>query len=188
MIVIAGLGNPGERYEVTRHNCGFLAVEYLRGELGGTDYKLKHKGEISECRIGNEKVLLVRPQTYMNNSGECMREVLDFYKVPPQNLIVIYDDIDLPPGKLRVRAKGGPGTHNGMKSIIACLGTEDFPRVRVGIGAPPHPNMDLADYVLSVFSKDEIPLMREAVKKAGMAAVEFAKSGIEKAMAVYNKN
>jgi PTH1 family peptidyl-tRNA hydrolase len=188
MFVIAGLGNPGERYEITRHNSGFLAVEHLKEELGGKPYKLKHKAQVSECQIGAEKVLLVRPQTFMNLSGESIREVLSFYKLTPENLIVIYDDIDLPVGKLRVRPKGGAGTHNGMKSVISCLGTENFPRVRIGVGSPQNPQMDLADYILSVFLKEEQPVMSQTVKKAGLAARDIILMGTERAMAVYNKD
>lgn len=186
MYIIAGLGNPGAQYENTRHNAGFLAIEWLQEEYRGTAYKLKHHAQISECKINGERVLLVRPQTYMNNSGESLREILEFYKEDLSHLIVIYDDIDLPAGAVRVRQKGSAGTHNGMRSLLQHLNSGDFPRVRVGIGRPSHPGMELADFVLGRFAKDELPLMREAVINGAKAAAAIVTRGCEAAMGEYN--
>ena len=186
MYVIAGLGNPGAQYETTRHNAGYLAAEWLRDMLGAPEWKSRFHGQISQCRVGAEQVLLVRPETFMNASGKCLAELARFYKLPPEAFIVIYDDIDLSVGSLRVRANGSAGTHNGMRSIVEELGTQSFARVRIGIGRPPQ-KMDLADYVLGHFTAEETPVMRQSVKAAAEAAKEIVCSGIEKAAAAYNK-
>jgi len=186
MYIIAGLGNPGLQYENTRHNAGFLTIEFLQDKFSGKPYKLRHKAQLSECTISGERVLLVRPQTYMNNSGESIREILTFYKLDLSQLIVIYDDVDLPGGTIRIRASGSAGTHNGMRSIIAELGSGEFARVRIGIGKPSHPDMDLADYVLGRFDKDQLPIMREAVQKAAEAAEMIILKGCEAAMNTFN--
>ena len=146
MFVIAGLGNPGAKYADTRHNIGFIAVDYLSRQLNINVNKIRHKALVGEGYIGAEKVVLVKPQTYMNLSGESIMDVVGFYKLSSENLIVIYDDIDLSPGVLRIRPKGSSGSHNGMKSIIYLLNRDDFPRIRIGIGKQPE-YMDLADYV-----------------------------------------
>ena len=147
--------------------------------------KTKFDGLIFSAKSGSQKVILVKPQTYMNDSGRCIRQVMDFYKIPTENIVIIYDDIDLPEGKVRIRAKGGPGTHNGMRSIVSNIG-ENFPRVRVGIGQPQHKEMDLADYVLGKFSKDSQKTMEEAILKSADAVCELIKSGVESAMQKYN--
>ena len=184
MYIIAGLGNPGKKYENTKHNVGFLTVDILAEKLGIRVSKIRHKALTGEGFIGTEKVLLVKPQTYMNHSGESIREVLSFYKADPENLIVIYDDIDLPMGSLRIRKKGSAGTHNGMKSIIYQIASEDFPRVRVGIGG--ERKGDLADYVISGFRKEDISTMEEAIVRAADAVICAVEKGIDIAMGQYN--
>ena len=149
MYIIAGLGNPGKKYENTRHNIGFITLDYLAERHDIQINKIKHKALVGEGRISGQKVLLVKPQTYMNLSGESLREVMDYYKVDIEDLIVIYDDIDLPAGTVRIRKKGSAGTHNGMRSIVQHLG-QDFPRIRMGIGN--ERKGDLADFVLGGFS------------------------------------
>ncbi|HCJ57847.1 aminoacyl-tRNA hydrolase [Lutispora sp.] len=185
MFVIAGLGNPGARYADTRHNIGFIAVDYLSRQLNININKIRHKALVGEGYIGTEKVVLIKPQTYMNLSGESIMDVVGFYKLPSENLIVIYDDVDLSPGVLRIRPKGSSGSHNGMKSIIYLLNRDDFPRIRIGIGKQPE-YMDLADYVTGKFSKEEIPIMTEAVEKAADAAQEIVLKGIAAAMNKFN--
>lgn len=185
MFIVVGLGNPGAKYAETRHNIGFMVVDYLSRMLNVSVNKIKHKALIGECRIGMEKVILAKPQTYMNLSGESVLDIVEFYKLPSENLIVVYDDADLDTGVVRIRPKGSSGTHNGMKSIIYLLNTDDFPRVRIGIGKQPD-FMDLADYVTSKFSKDEIPLMEDAVKRAAAALEEIVRNGINSAMNKYN--
>ena len=143
MYIIVGLGNPGKQYENTRHNVGFNVIDILSEEYGISVTKMKHKALIGEGRVGTEKVVLVKPVTYMNLSGESLAEIYNFYKVETSNIVVIYDDIDLDVGKIRIRKKGSGGTHNGMRSIVKCLGTTDFPRVRVGVSKP-EPDRDLA--------------------------------------------
>lgn len=185
MYLIAGLGNPGKQYEGSRHNAGFASVDILADKLGISINENKHKGLCGKGIIGGEKVILLKPQTYMNLSGESLRAASDFYKIEPENIIVIYDDIDLAVGHLRVRTKGSAGGHNGIKSIIAHLGTQEFPRVRVGVGAKPD-RMDLADYVLGRFSQVERPVMEEAFETAAQAAIAIVEEGIDKAMNRFN--
>ncbi|MCX7771982.1 MAG: aminoacyl-tRNA hydrolase [Clostridia bacterium] len=186
MFVIAGLGNMGAQYERTRHNVGFDTIDYLAAQYRIGPFKFKHKSEIGEGVIQGQKVMLVKPQTYMNNSGEALREILDYYKVPSQNLIVVYDDIDLDVGRLRIRGKGSAGTHNGMRSIVSHLGTDDFPRIRIGIGKPPE-KMDLAAYVLSRFSEEERKPLNEVIERASAAAVTLLCTSLDIAMSKFNK-
>lgn len=185
MYIIAGLGNPGREYENTRHNAGFRAIDALAARCRIELREKGHKGLYGKGMIGSEKVILVKPMTFMNLSGECLRSLMDFYKIPAEQLIVIYDDIDLDPGVIRVRAKGSAGGHNGMKSIINHLGTQEFARVRIGAGAKP-PRMDLADYVLGHFPKDEQELMEKAYEDGAGAAFTLVTEGPEKAMNLYN--
>lgn len=185
MYLIAGLGNPGKKYEGTRHNAGFSTIDVLAGKLGIGVNENRHKGLCGKGMIGGEKVVLLKPQTFMNLSGESLRAVSDFYKIEPENIIVIYDDIDLAVGHLRVRAKGSAGGHNGIKSIIAHLGTQEFPRVRVGVGAKPD-KMDLADYVLGHFAQVEKPVMEDAFEAAAQAAIAIVEDGIDTAMNRFN--
>ena len=186
MILIAGLGNPGKEYENTRHNAGFLVLDTLAQKLGADLSERKHRALCGKAVIGGQKVILLKPQTYMNSSGESIRAAADFYKVPPEDILVVYDDISLAPGQLRIRAKGSAGGHNGIKSIIAHLGTQEFPRVKVGIGEKP-PRMDLADYVLGHFSSGEKKIMEEAAKEAADAICEIVNVGIEQAMNDHNR-
>lgn len=186
IFVIVGLGNPGTRYENTRHNVGFEAIASLSAEFNIDVSKTKFKGIMGEGKINDKKVILLAPLTYMNLSGECVVEVLNWYKVDTQNLIVVYDDIDIELGKVRIRPKGSSGTHNGMKSVIQMLNKDNFPRVRIGIGRP-LPNFDLADYVLSKIRGEDRKIMDEAVKEASKAVVEILNGGIDKAMNLYNK-
>lgn len=184
--LLVGLGNPGAKYEITRHNAGFLFVTLLEDRLGFTAKKLKFHSLIGDTKIGNSKVLVMKPQTMMNNSGVAVSECASFYKIPPENIIVVYDDISLEPGKLRIRRKGSAGGHNGIKSLIAHLGTENFPRIKIGVGAKPHPDYDLADWVLSNFPKKDIPLVKEALGKACDALEYIVKGDFEGAMSKYN--
>ena len=184
--LIVGLGNPGAKYETTRHNAGFLFIENMENKLAFKVKKLKFHSLIGDTKISGKKVLVMKPQTMMNNSGTAVSECAAFYKIPPQNIIVIFDDISLEPGKLRIKRKGSAGGHNGIKSIIAHLGTEEFPRIKLGVGKKPHPEYDLADWVLSNFPKKDIPLMRDALDN-GLSALEMmVKDDIEGAMSKFN--
>lgn len=185
MYIIVGLGNPGKKYEHTRHNAGFDVLDILAEEYDIKIDKIKHKALIGEGRIGSEKVVLVKPQTYMNLSGESVQSVFQFYKVDMDHLIVVYDDIDLDIGKLRIRKKGSAGSHNGMKSIIKCLGSQDFTRIRVGVSKP-EPNRDLADFVLSRVPKDQSDDMRSGLEKAVKTVEEIIRTDIDMAMNKYN--
>ena len=153
--ILVGLGNPGKQYCFTRHNTGFLALDYLAEQYGTKIDRARFKALVGEAAVGGKRVLLLQPQTFMNLSGEAVREAAAFYHIPPENIIVVYDDVTLDVGRLRVRGKGSDGGHNGIKSMIYQLQSDAFPRVRVGIGKKPHPDFDLADYVLSEFSREE---------------------------------
>ncbi|SHI96756.1 peptidyl-tRNA hydrolase [Geosporobacter subterraneus DSM 17957] len=185
MIVIVGLGNPGRQYEGTRHNVGFEVIDLLSSRNQIPVNKIKFKALVGEGFIGNQKVLLVKPQTYMNLSGQSLLEIMNFYKLDSQQIIVVYDDIDIETGKLRIRAKGSAGTHNGMRSIIYEIQTDDFPRVRIGIGKPRFG--DLADYVLGRLVKEERELVSIALRDAAEAVEVFVKQDIQTAMNQYNK-
>ena len=182
MFVILGIGNPGKKYDGTRHNIGFIAMDYMSAKYGIKINKIKHKSLIGEGNIAGEKVLLVKPQTFVNLSGEALREICSYYKVPAENVIVIHDDVSLPCGRLRIRKKGSDGGHNGIKSIIYHLNSDAFPRVKLGVGEKPHPDYDLADWVLSQFKKDELALLHEAAEKACSAAELIVAGDIDKAM------
>ena len=185
MYVVVGLGNPGKQYENTRHNVGFNVIDILAKEYGISVSKIKHKALIGEGRVGTEKVVLVKPVTYMNLSGESLAEIYNFYKVDTSNIVVIYDDIDLDVGKIRIRKKGSGGTHNGMRSIIKCLGSNEFPRVRIGISKPKN-GQDLADFVLSRFSKEDEKSLQESFENS-VAAVDCAiRNDLDLAMNRYN--
>lgn len=186
MYLIVGLGNPGREYESTRHNAGFLVVDRLAEKMGISVSTRKFLGFTGSGMLGGEKVLLLKPQTYMNASGESVRAAADFYKLEPAQVIVVYDDISLDVGSVRIRAKGSAGGHNGMKSIIAHLGTEEYPRVRVGIGDKP-PGMDLAGYVLSHFPKNEREALEPALADAADAVERLITCGVQAAMNRYNK-
>ena len=185
MYIIAGLVNPGGKYDNTRHNAGFRVMDILADRMGILVEEKKHMALCGRGVLEGQKVILLKPQTFMNLSGESIRAAADFYKVEPENVLVVYDDISLEPGQLRIRAKGSAGGHNGMKNIIAHLGTQEFPRVKVGIGEKPK-GMDLADYVLSCFSKGEQELMDQAFKEAARAVAVILGQGIESAMNEFN--
>lgn len=180
--MVVGLGNPGKDYEFTRHNAGFLTVDHIAVEEDAEIKKLKYKALIGDTVIAGHRCLLVKPQTYMNNSGEAVREISQFYKIPPEKIIVIFDDISLPCGKLRIRRKGTDGGHNGIKSIIYHLNSDNFPRIKVGVGAKPHPDYNLADWVLSVFKKDEMEELKKAITKATEVLPFMLDGEIDKAM------
>ena len=184
MYIIVGLGNPGKKYEHTRHNMGFLALDLLADKYGIKVDRLKFKALTGEGRIEGKKVLLVKPQTYMNLSGESVRDVMNFYKEPIENLIVIYDDIDIPEGTLRIRSKGSAGTHNGMRNIIYLLGEDGFPRIRVGIGG--ERKSDLVNYVIGRVTEKEADALWEALNKAAEAAADIVINDITHAMQEYN--
>lgn len=186
MYIIAGLGNPTKQYENTRHNAGFGVIDYLSDKYQIPVKQAGFKALYGSGYIEGQKVILLKPQTFMNLSGESIRACMDFYKIDPEEeLIVVYDDISLAPGKLRVRAKGSAGGHNGIKNIILHLGDQKFPRVRVGVGEKPA-DYDLADYVLGHFSKEEQPLMKDAFEEAGKAVVTIMTEGIDAAMNQFN--
>ncbi len=185
MYMIAGLGNPTKEYDRTRHNVGFAVIDELADRYGIDVSERKHRALCGRGAIEGQKVLLAKPQTFMNLSGESLRALTDYYKVLPEELIVIYDDISLPPGQLRIRLKGSAGGHNGIKNIIAHLGTQEFPRIKVGVGEKP-PRMDLKDYVLSRFSKGEQELMDAAFREAAQAAVMMICDGADRAMNHFN--
>ena len=185
MYLIVGLGNPGREYDKTRHNAGFDTLDVLADMLNTSVEEKKFKGLYGRGLIGGEKVILLKPQTFMNLSGESVREAADFYKIDPEHIIVIYDDISLGPGQLRIRRKGSAGGHNGIKNIIAHLGIQEFPRIKVGVGAKP-PRMDLADYVLGRFSAEDRRVMEEAFKTAAKAAQVMITDGAEAAMNQFN--
>jgi len=184
MYVIAGLGNPGRQYEKTRHNMGFLVADEFAAAHGIDVRRIKHKALIGEGRVGGEKVLVVKPQTYMNLSGESLREVMAYYDVPMENLIVIYDDMDLETGALRIRKKGSSGSHNGMKSVIYQLQDDAFPRIRIGIGTPPAE--DWKDYVTGQVTEKEAPVLAKTVKEAAAALECIITDGIDIAMNRFN--
>jgi len=186
--VIVGLGNPGSNYAQTRHNIGFITIDELCFRHDIRLNKLKFKASFGEGQIAGKRVLLVKPQTFMNDSGIAVRDLATFYKIPHENLIVVYDDVDLPTGRIRVREKGSAGTHNGMRSIVYQLDAQDFPRVRIGVGKPEHPEHELVDYVLARFPKEEHEIMLEAVKRAADAVEEILKNDAPSAIRMYNKS
>lgn len=184
--IVAGLGNPGLEYENTRHNAGFLTMEELAKQCGAKLDQMKFKSDCGEAMLGEVRCLLMKPTTYMNLSGDAIAAAANFYKIPPEQVLVIYDDISLPPGKLRLRRKGSAGGHNGIKSIIAQLGTEEFPRIRVGVGAKPNPQYDLADWVLSKFSEEDMTALQPALEHAADAAVKIVGGDMNTAMNLYS--
>jgi len=186
MKVIVGLGNPDRKYHGTRHNIGFQAIDYLADKYRISVDTKKQKGLIGKGMIDGQKVLMVKPQTYMNLSGECLRQIMDFYKLEPEDFIIIYDDINLDVGQLRIRKKGSAGGHNGIKSIISHLGSQDFPRIRIGVGEKPK-EYDLVDYVLGHFSKEELKIYDEIMPNVAGAVELMVWDDIDQAMNQYNK-
>lgn len=185
MYLIVGLGNPEEDYSKTRHNMGFNVVNKIANEYGIEINKKKFDALYGEGRIENEKVILLKPQTYMNLSGKSIIQVVNFYKIPLENICVIYDDMDIIPGEIKIRKKGGAGSHNGMKSVVAELNSEEFARIRVGIGAPKFKD-DSINYVIGAIPEEEMKILDEAVTKAKDAIKSIIKDGIDNAMNKFN--
>lgn len=184
--IIAGLGNPGTQYQNTRHNAGFMAIDTIAEKYSADVKRIKFKSLCGECTISGKKCLLMKPSTYMNNSGEAVVEAMNFYKTDIEHLIVLYDDISLEPSKLRIRRKGSDGGHNGIKSIIYLTGEDTFPRVKIGVGKKPHPQYNLADWVLSNFKSEEIPLLKEACQNTADAVALMVEDRINEAMNKFN--
>ena len=180
------LGNPGLKYEGTRHNAGFMTADALADKLKIQVNRARFRALTGQGEIKGERVLLMKPQTYMNLSGDAVSQAARFYKIPPEHILVVSDEVSLPIGRLRVRTKGSAGGHNGLKSIIASLGSDAFPRIRLGVGAPPHPDYDMADWVLSVFRDQDAEEMSRAAKRAAEAAVCYIEKGPERAMNLFN--
>lgn len=184
--IIVGLGNPDKKYEITRHNAGFITVDIIADRYDCKINKVKFKSLVGECRINGKRVLIMKPSTYMNNSGQAVVEAMNFYKLPAENVIVIFDDISLDVGKLRIRKKGSDGGQKGMRSIIYLSGKDTFPRIKIGIGAKPNPEWELADWVLSKFTNKELEQIKAAAENA-LGAVELMVNGeTDMAMNRYN--
>lgn len=183
--LLIGLGNPGREYKDTRHNIGFMLIDHLAEKIGARGMKVQSKAIITSGLHEERKLILAKPQTYMNLSGQSVQGLLHFYKIPLENLLIAHDDLDIPFGTIRIRPTGGPGGQRGMANTIELLGTKDFPRLRLGIGRPPG-RMDAKDYVLQDFSKDELKLMPEILSRAADAALEFVMKGLNAAMNKYN--
>ena len=184
--LIVFLGNPGPRYAFTRHNAGFLTADEMEKLLNVRIDRLRFRALTATAEIGGEKVLLMKPQTFMNLSGEAVGQAVRFYKIPPEHVLVVSDETSLPVGSLRIRLKGSAGGHNGLKSVIAHLGTDAFPRIRLGVGSAPHPGYDMADWVLSTFQNEDAETIRAAAENAAKACVCFIEKGPDKAMTQFN--
>ncbi len=184
--LIVGLGNPGLQYEKTRHNAGFMVLDCLAKRLGTEISKYKFKAKLAEVEISGKRCLVMKPETYMNNSGQAVVEAMNFYKLDADHLIVIYDDISLEPGNMRIRRKGSDGGHNGIKSIIQLTGEDKFPRIKIGVGKKPHPKFDLADWVLSHFKSEEIEKINNVSEKACDSLELMVKGEIDAAMNKFN--
>jgi PTH1 family peptidyl-tRNA hydrolase len=184
--IIVGLGNPGSKYWNTRHNVGYAALDALAAELHIKVDRVKFQGLLGQGTIDGNKVILLKPTTYMNLSGQSVQAAARFYKVPPEHILVLSDDISLEPGRLRVRKNGSAGGHNGLKSIISCLGSQEFPRIKIGVGAKPHPDYDLADWVLGTFPLSERENMDKVYQRAAEAAVTLITKGAEAAANKFN--
>jgi len=184
--LIVGLGNYGTKYDNTRHNAGFMALDHLAEKYGAKVDRLRFKALTGECMIGTTKVLLMKPQTYMNLSGEAVQEAAAWYKLDAEHVIVLCDDITLDVGRLRVRKKGSHGGHNGLRNIIQMLSADAFPRIRIGVGIPPHPDYDIIDWVLGKFNEEDTKTIKESTKRAADAVVELLTNGVESAMNQYN--
>ncbi|MBR4072579.1 MAG: aminoacyl-tRNA hydrolase [Clostridia bacterium] len=184
--LVVGLGNPGLQYENTRHNAGFMAIDRIAEKNGGEFNKHKFDSVFGECKIGSKRILILKPQTYMNLSGKAVVAAAAFYKIPADSIIVLFDDISLPVGKLRMRRKGSHGGHNGIKDIIELMGTDDLMRVKIGVGEKPSPDSDLKDWVLGKIPKEQKEEFEKALDKAALAVEEIVKRGIDSAMNKYN--
>ena len=185
MYLIIGLGNPEEEYARTRHNIGFDTINKISEKHNIKVNKTKFNSLYGTGTIVREKVILVKPQTYMNLSGEAVRDFMNFYKIPVENVLIIYDDLDIEPGIIKIRKKGGPGTHNGMKSVVSEIKTENFPRIRVGIGNPEYKN-DLLNYILTRIPDEQYKVLQNSTQNAAEAVEEIIKNGIDSAMNKYN--
>lgn len=185
--IIAGLGNPGIQYERTRHNAGFMAIAAMEKKFGFEVKSHKFKSLVGEAVIGDKRVLVMKPETFMNNSGEAIEQARSFYKLPIENVLVIYDDISLEPGHIRIRRKGSAGGHNGIKSVIALCGSEEFPRIKLGVGKKPHPEYDLVDWVLGKFNEEQQKAFDSRLDDVCTAAEFIVKGEIDKAMNACNK-
>lgn len=184
--IIVGLGNPGKEYAHTRHNAGFIAIDKLAEKYNCSITKIKYKALIADCTIAGKRALLMKPQTFMNLSGEAVTQAMSFYKIPPENVIVMFDDISLAVGKLRIRRKGSDGGQKGMRSIIELSGSQNFPRVKIGIGEKPNSKWQLADWVLSRFTSEELKTLDEVTERACGAVEAILSGNIDKAMSQYN--
>ena len=184
--LLVGLGNPGDKYDNTRHNVGFAAIDQLAEELRVPVQKLKYRALTQTVELGGAKVLLMKPITYMNLSGEAVGEAARFFKIPADHVLVLSDDVSLPVGKLRIRKGGSAGGHNGLKSIIQHLGTDQFPRVKIGVGEKPHPDYDMADWVLGKFAGEDLKTITQAIERVGKAAECYIQDGPDKAMNKFN--
>lgn len=184
--LVVGLGNPDRKYENTRHNTGWMALDYIAEKLDCKVNKIKYKSLIGTCEIGNAKVMLMKPTTYMNNSGQAVVEAMNFYKIPAENVIVIFDDISLDVGKMRIRSKGSDGGQKGMRSIINLSGSQAFPRIKIGIGAKPNPDWDLADWVLSKFTDKEMKDLEKMFENAYKAVELIIDGKMDRAMNLFN--
>lgn len=184
--LVVGLGNPGREYERTRHNVGYRTAELLAREANVSIDRAKFRGLTRSCELAGQKVLLLKPETFMNNSGEAVQLAAMYYRLPLDHILVLSDDVSLPVGKIRVRAEGSAGGHNGLKSIISHLGSQDFPRIRIGVGAKPHPDYDLADWVLSSFTPEEEKLLAPALDHAAAAVLELIQYGPRQAASRFN--
>lgn len=182
--LIIGLGNPGRQYRGNRHNVGFMVVDRLAGDNGIQSSKVQNKAIVGDGRVAGQRVILAKPQTYMNNSGEAVGPLANFYKIPPENIFVVYDEMDIPLGTIRLREKGGAGGHNGMKSIIQHIG-QDFPRMRLGVGRPPG-RMEPPGYLLQDFSNDQLPIVSDMIDEAIRAIETYLQEGIQMAMSRHN--
>ncbi len=183
--LIVGLGNPGRQYENTRHNAGFITLDVIAEKAGAQVDRIKFKGLCGEGMLGGKKVLFLKPSTFMNLSGQAVQEAMAFYKLPPEKVLVIFDDISLEPGRLRIRRKGSDGGHNGIKNIIYLSGKDTFPRIKMGVGKKPNPGWDLADWVLSRFTEDELKAIQDAAERAASAAELIVQGKIDEAMNRY---
>ena len=184
--LLVGLGNPGDKYDNTRHNVGFAAIDQLAEELKVPVQKLKYRALTQSVELGGAKVLLMKPITYMNLSGEAVGEATRFFKIPADHVLVLSDDVSLPVGKLRVRRSGSAGGHNGLKNIIQHLGTDQFPRIKIGVGQKPHPDYDMADWVLGKFAGEDLKAISQAIQRAGKAAECYIAHGPDQAMNQFN--
>ena len=184
--IVVFLGNPGPKYSGTRHNAGFMAADAAERDAGERIVKSRFRALTAQAEVGGAQVLLMKPQTFMNLSGEAAGEAARYYRTPPRQVIVVSDDTALPVAKLRVRTKGSAGGHNGLKSVIACLGTDEFPRVRIGVGAPPHPDYDMADWVLGAFRNQDAEDMAKAAERAWEAVKCYILEGPERCMSKFN--